>query len=546
MSARRAFLGTLFCLSVWTASPIVGSKTHAQQPPAWAPTVYVAKKESSNAPVNTLRESSSATKSTTDASRVARWQTPSQAIKSEDSRSFAETIPVEVKTEPMQNSSRSGVQLASHSEVKENVEPKSSFELNQVLQRSAHNVQPKVSPHRNVAKGISMPMSMDAESAWHDRSNGAKSLLVLGGSEANDSTEETHTKQNPAPSSGRISVQQTRFQEPKIRLPEALSLPPAQNVTPGATENNLLNPPKTAPGAMEADAPLNDLSSRQNRLNTEREQTVPNPFPGPRKPETKSEDSPSDAEAPPRMRPRDDDRAPPPPRTTDRTVLDCDSLRNLARNADIRKVKVDSSPDFVEGIQGTKRTNKNTKEEFVANAPSRNWYDHNGQLVAQGKLVDLEFGLVIIERDDGARASFNMRKLSDFDQAYVAQSWSIPLTCSIDDGEFPSREFSETTMTWKATGACHKPLYFEDAQLERYGHEWGPVAQPVISTLHFFGNVAVLPYKMGIHPMNECQYSLGYYRPGSCAPWTVGPIPLSLRGAAMQAKVVTGVAWALP
>jgi len=46
--------------------------------------------------------------------------------------------------------------------------------------------------------------------------------------------------------------------------------------------------------------------------------------------------------------------------------------------------------------------------------------------------------------------------------------------------------------------------------------------------------------------MNECQYALGHYRPGNCAPWTVGPVPISLRGALLQAKVVTGAVLILP
>ena len=92
-----------------------------------------------------------------------------------------------------------------------------------------------------------------------------------------------------------------------------------------------------------------------------------------------------------------------------------------------------------------------------------------------------------------------------------------------------------TTFTWKATGTCHKPLYFEDVQLERYGHSWNPVVQPFMSAAHFFVSVPLLPYKMGLNPPNECMYTLGYYRPGSCAPYMIEPIPLSLRAAAFEA-----------
>lgn len=99
---------------------------------------------------------------------------------------------------------------------------------------------------------------------------------------------------------------------------------------------------------------------------------------------------------------------------------------------------------------------------------------------------------------------------------------------------FTPRDFSPTLFTWKASGNCHKPLYFEDVQLERYGHAWNPVLQPFISGAHFFVSVPLLPYKMGLKPPNECVYTLGYYRPGSCAPYMFEPIPLSVRAALWQ------------
>ena len=100
-------------------------------------------------------------------------------------------------------------------------------------------------------------------------------------------------------------------------------------------------------------------------------------------------------------------------------------------------------------------------------------------------------------------------------------------------------------MTWTASALCHKPLYFEEVQVERYGHTAG-IVQPFISGAHFFVNIAFLPYNMGINPPNECQYALGYYRPGNCAPWLMPPVPLSIRGAAVQAGAVAGVIAIIP
>ena len=103
-----------------------------------------------------------------------------------------------------------------------------------------------------------------------------------------------------------------------------------------------------------------------------------------------------------------------------------------------------------------------------------------------------------------------------------------------------------TTFRWKASGLCHKPLYFEEVHLERYGHSWGPYLQPIISGGHFFLTVPILPYKMGLYPPCECLYTLGYYRPGNCSPYLLDPLPLSIRAALIQGGVSTGVAAMIP
>ena len=121
-----------------------------------------------------------------------------------------------------------------------------------------------------------------------------------------------------------------------------------------------------------------------------------------------------------------------------------------------------------------------------------------------------------------------------------------PCECRLEGETFQPRRFATTMMTWKAAGNCHKPLYFEDWSLERYGHSHGPLADPFFSAAHFFVTLPVLPYKMGVELPWECVYPLGYYRPGSCAPWTIPAVPMSCRGFAVQAATVTGIVFALP
>jgi hypothetical protein len=122
----------------------------------------------------------------------------------------------------------------------------------------------------------------------------------------------------------------------------------------------------------------------------------------------------------------------------------------------------------------------------------------------------------------------------------------FPFECTGRNPRFEPRSWSQTVYLWKASGLCHKPLYFEQVQLERYGHDWGPALQPIMSGAHFFGTIPILPYKMGLETPQECVYSLGYYRPGSCAPYMITQPGFTWRAAAFQTGAVTGVAAAVP
>ncbi len=149
-------------------------------------------------------------------------------------------------------------------------------------------------------------------------------------------------------------------------------------------------------------------------------------------------------------------------------------------------------------------------------------------------------------------------KIGDLSYDITASQGELPKECALTEeairpfaaGEVRrnavGQPWASTDFTWKASSLCHKPLYFEDVHLERYGHSWGPRLQPFLSGAHFFLTVPVLPYKMGLYPPGECIYTLGYYRPGSCAPYMLDPLPLSIRAALAQGAAWTGAAFAIP
>ncbi len=140
----------------------------------------------------------------------------------------------------------------------------------------------------------------------------------------------------------------------------------------------------------------------------------------------------------------------------------------------------------------------------------------------------------------------DLKRISEITNDIAPSGDRFPTECPLGDEVFVPRNWAITTYTWKASGLCHKPLYFEQVTLERYGHSFAPLLEPVVSGAHFFATVPILPYKMGLEHPCECVYPLGYYRPGSCAPRMIYPIPISLRAALYQGVATTGLIFAVP
>ena len=186
------------------------------------------------------------------------------------------------------------------------------------------------------------------------------------------------------------------------------------------------------------------------------------------------------------------------------------------------------------------------KRRFDENVEPRQFRDVDGTPLAFGELRDLSYEKAVLQSNAGPDITVPIGRLSEADLAYISDKWGLPTECLIRQERFAPRRWTATAMTFTASNLCHTPLYFEDVNLERYGHTRGPLLEPLVQTAHFFGGVFVLPYKMGVQHPRECIYTLGYYRPGSCAPWITPPVPLSLRGGLYQAAAMTGVGLVLP
>ncbi len=130
---------------------------------------------------------------------------------------------------------------------------------------------------------------------------------------------------------------------------------------------------------------------------------------------------------------------------------------------------------------------------------------------------------------EGCLSVKDLKKISQLTTNIAPSPGELPKDCPWGGEPFQPRCWSPVTFTWTASALCHHPLYFEDVQLERYGHAVGPWAQPFASAALFYLTLPILPYKMGLELPDECMYTLGYYRPGDCAPYMLDALPLSIR-----------------
>ena len=117
---------------------------------------------------------------------------------------------------------------------------------------------------------------------------------------------------------------------------------------------------------------------------------------------------------------------------------------------------------------------------------------------------------------------------------------------TLTDEEYATRYIPPAHYAWAAPNLHYNPLYFEDVQLERYGHTYWEPVQPFVSVGKFGAQLIGLPYQMAIDPPHKKIYPLGYYRPGECAPKLHYQVPWNTKAAAVQAGATAGAILLVP
>lgn len=223
---------------------------------------------------------------------------------------------------------------------------------------------------------------------------------------------------------------------------------------------------------------------------------------------------------------------------------DCIAIREELGRIDIRNISVDISAPFAPDEEDSDMA-RSQQAQAMQESPVREWHNESGELIAEGRMLDIRDRRLSIDTGTEIKR-IPLKALASDEKCFVAAYWNLPYECGWTDQPFLGRHWAPLEVNWTASALCHKPLYFEERALERYGHTTGPISQVVLSGAHFFGSAALLPYQMGINPPNECRYALGYYRPGNCAPYLIPPVPLSARGAAYQSAAILGAVYWIP
>lgn len=110
---------------------------------------------------------------------------------------------------------------------------------------------------------------------------------------------------------------------------------------------------------------------------------------------------------------------------------------------------------------------------------------------------------------------------------------------------YKGRCFAPSTGIVEPFYVCYNPLLFEQRNSERWGWDLAMV-QPLLSAGKFFGDVLLLPYKLG--SMGRCPYecNTGYCLPGDPVPLRIFPVGLSFKGVLTEAGVAIALMGLFP
>ncbi len=136
--------------------------------------------------------------------------------------------------------------------------------------------------------------------------------------------------------------------------------------------------------------------------------------------------------------------------------------------------------------------------------------------------------------------SFKLRLINKEKASAQSERLEFPAEPVLAKGRFAGRTWPESHTLAEPNYVCHKRLYFEQKNFERYGWDLGPVT-PLVSAGTFYKDVAFFPYHWGTDLFRNYECSAGYCMPGDPVPLLLYPPELSATGLLAEAAVVGGL-----
>ena len=127
------------------------------------------------------------------------------------------------------------------------------------------------------------------------------------------------------------------------------------------------------------------------------------------------------------------------------------------------------------------------------------------------------------------------------ESAYEKASFITDNRTRTSDGEV---QWTDSIAGWTSPEFYTRPLYFEQANFERFESSSPEWTRPVVSYAQFLASIPVLPYKTGANGPRDRIYSVGHYPYGTRAPSR--SLQLSKRGMVFQGVATTGLVFFIP
>jgi hypothetical protein len=152
------------------------------------------------------------------------------------------------------------------------------------------------------------------------------------------------------------------------------------------------------------------------------------------------------------------------------------------------------------------------------------------------------------KREDVFRFESNVQLGTRIKRELQAQ-YNIPVDMPtipvIATGPLPVRANSPMQVLIEPSYVMHRRLFFEHKNTERAGWDFGP-AQPIISSLHFYKDIVLLPSKMASNFLEPYETSAGKCLPGSPTPLLWYPPEITAFGGTVGAAAIVGTVALFP